>query len=155
MISLTSFNININMGFHSYIYESLRSTGLKRIRIKTDPSKIQDNIDLRSIEGYEGYVLKEGAGKMKVLVLNSDMSVMDLPEGLLEHIYEQDQIDILNEFKTFCKEYLKTEKNKKLNDPLFHTIDSSQNYGEIESILKQNNITENELNSLYREFIEK
>ena len=92
---------------------------------------------------------------MAIYDFNSDMSVMDLPEGLLEHIYEQDQIDILNEFKIFCKEYLKTEKNKKLNDPLFYTIDSSQNYGEIESILKQNSITESEINNLYREFIEK
>jgi len=155
MIRVNRFNININMGFHGRINESLKTTNLKRIRIKTDPSKVASNEDFKNIEGYEGYILGEALGKMRILVLTPDMPIMDVPPEMLEHIYDDQITDILNEFKHYAKEYLVKNKYKKQNDPVFQNIDNSAGYEDIEAFLKQNGVDGDELNRVYREFIER
>lgn len=142
------------MAFHTAINESLRSTHLKRIRIKTDPSKVASHEDFKNVEGYEGYILSESAGRLRILVLAPDMPIMDIPPEMLEHIHDDHIADSLNDFKNYVKEFLKTNKNKKENDPVFSNIDNANQYGEIESFLKQNGIAEEDLNSIYRGFIE-
>jgi len=155
MIRVSSFNININMGFHTRIDESLRTTNLRRIRIKTDPSKVANNEDFKNVEGYEGYILGECRGMLKVLVLAPDMPIMDIPPEVLEHIYDDQVGDVLSEFKNYAKEYLIKNKNKKQNDPVFVNIDNSSEYNEIESFLKQGGVSDEELSKIYREFIER
>jgi hypothetical protein len=74
---------------------------------------------------------------------------------MLEHIYDEQTTDILNEFKNYIKEYLVKNKNKKQNDPVLQNIDNSTEYNEIEAFLKQNGVEGDELNKVYREFIER
>jgi hypothetical protein len=155
MIRVSRFNINNIMCFHSRIYESLRTTNLKRVRIKTDPSKVASNEDFENVEGYEGYILGEALGRLRVLVLAPNMPIMDVPPEMLEHIYDEQTTDILNEFKNYIKEYLVKNKNKKQNDPVLQNIDNSTEYNEIEAFLKQNGVEGDELNKVYREFIER
>lgn len=146
------------MGFHSIINESLKTTKLVRIRIKTDPSKVQDNVDFKNIEGYEGYILKENKSSIKILVLNPEMSIADVSPEMIEYIAndnnECDNVDVLNQFKESAKTFLKCFKNKKENDPSFANIDNSATFEDVEAFLLQNGLTDKELNSLYREFIE-
>jgi len=142
------------MGFHKLLSESLRTTNLRRIRIKTDPSKVTNTEDFRDIEGYEGFILSECMGKLRVLVLAPDMPIMDIPPEMLEHIYDEQSVDVFSEFKQYAKSCLRDRKNTKENDPVFVNIDNSQNYSEVETFLRQGGLTEQDLNSLYREFIE-
>jgi ABC-type sulfate transport system substrate-binding protein len=83
------------------------------------------------------------------------MPIMDIPPEMLEHIYDEQTTDILNEFKNYIKEYLVKNKNKKQNDPVLQNIDNSTEYNEIEAFLKQNGVEGDELNKVYREFIER
>lgn len=148
------FNINICMGFHHIIKESLKTTNLRRIRIKTDPSKVANNEDFKHVEGYEGYILGENAGKLKILVLAPDMPLMDIPPELLEHIYDEQESDYFNDFKQHCIQYMIKNKNKKENDPVFANISSSSDFSDIESFLKQNGVNDQELANIYRGFLE-
>ncbi|NBP00757.1 MAG: hypothetical protein EBU90_11620 [Proteobacteria bacterium] len=146
------------MGFHNIINESLKTTKLVRIRIKTDPSKVQDNVDFKNIEGYEGYILKENKGTLKILVLNPEMSIADVTPEMIDYIANDNagsgEIDVLNQFKENAKVFLKQTKNKKEQDPAFCNIDNSSTFEDVESFLLQNGLSEKELNSLYRQFIE-
>jgi len=142
------------MGFHWLVKESLDSTSLKRIRVKTDPSQTAGIEDFKHIQGYEGFILRECQGKLRVLILAPDMPIVDIPPEMLEHMYDEQQNDVFTGFKDYCKEYLIKEKNKKNNDPAFTNIDNSKDYGEVELFLKQNGVQEEDLNNLYRKFIE-
>ena len=116
---------------------------------------MQDNVDFKHIEGYEGYILQECmSGRLKVLVLNPDMTVMDIPPEMLEHIVSDSDVDMLQQFKENAKKYLKEAKNKKEGDPAFANIDNTNNFADVESFLLQSGVTEKELNLLYRSFIE-
>jgi len=154
MLSITAFNINIIMGFHKLLNESLRITNLKRIRIKTDPSCVANTEDFTDVKGYEGYILRECMGKLRVLVLAPDMPIMDIPPEMLEHINDERGADMLVEFKEYAKKYMTAVKKKQLDDPVYANIDNSSEYRDVEVFLKQNGLTEQELNDLYRGFIE-
>ena len=146
-------NINIIMGFHKIIKESLKTTQLKKIRVKTDPSMVLGNIDFRDIAGYEGYILSESMNKLKILVLNPEMTITDIPEEVIEYIAADSNCDMLSDFKVFAKICLVKEKNKKENDPVFVNVDQCTSLEDVEVFLKQNGFTENELNLMYRNFI--
>jgi hypothetical protein len=154
MLSITAFNINIIMGFHKTLKESLNTTNLKRIRIKTDPLKVANNKDFKNVEGYEGFILSESMGRFKILVLAPDMPIMDIPPEMLEHMHQEHDVDVLTSLKNHCKEFLMKSKNKKQDDPVFANIDNSNCLGDVETFLKQNGVTTEELNGLYRGFIE-
>jgi len=141
------------MAFHSLLSESLKRTSLRRVRIKTDPALVARNEDFRKIEGYEGYILGESKLGLKVLVLNPEMTISDVPEEVLEIISHQGNIDMVNEFKCYAKKCLKELKQKSDNDPVFAQIDSANSIEDIESFIKQGGLTEGELNNLYRGFL--
>lgn len=141
------------MGFHKALRESLRTTNLKRIRIKTDPSKVANNEDFKNVEGYEGFILGESMGKLKILILAPDMPIMDIPPEMLEHMHQEHDVDVLTSLKEHCKEFLIKSKNKKQDDPVFANIDNSNCLSDVEVFLKQNGVTAEELNTLYRGFI--
>ena len=141
------------MGFHSLLNESLKKTSLRRIRIKTDPAQVANNEDFRKIEGYEGYILGESKMGLKVLVLNPEMSINEIPEEMLEIISHEGNLDMLNEFKNFAKDCLSKYKQKSENDPVFAQIDSASTIDEVETFIKQGGLTESEINDLYRKFL--
>ena len=144
------------MGFHSIMNESLKTTKLKRVRVKTDPSQVSDNIDLRNIAGYEGYIIAEKQNVVKILVLNPEMTIADVTDDMIEYIANNDQIcqtSYLEDFKVLAKNALVKEKNKKESDPSFANIDNCNNIDDLESFLRQNGFSELELNDLYKSYI--
>lgn len=144
------------MGFHSILNESLKNTRLKRVRVKTDPSCVADNIDFRNIAGYEGYIISEHNKNIKILVLNPEMSIADVTDDMIEYIANDNtfcQNTVLDDFKSMAKNALVREKNKKENDPVFGNIDNCNSIDDLEVFLKQNGFTELELNDLYRKYI--
>jgi len=72
------------MEYTKVIEESLKKTALKRIRVKVDPALVTAGVDFSKVDGYEGYVLEECMGRLRVLVLSPDMPICDLPEEMLE-----------------------------------------------------------------------
>jgi len=141
------------MPFHLYISESLKNTNLRRIRIKTDPSKVKNNEDFKNIEGYEGYILGESKGFLKILILTPDMPLMDVPPEIIEHINDEHNIDYMNNFKEFCKKYLETHGTKTC-DPIFKNIDNSNNFNDVEIFLKQHGLNNETLLEIYKGFLE-
>lgn len=140
------------MKFRQIIEESLQKTALKKIRIKVDPAKISAEQDLSKVDGYEGYILAEGVGKLKILVLSPEMSIEDIPIECLEAIAEDDKVETFEELKGFIlSEMLKT--GTKEGDPILCNIASSNNLSDIETFLKQKGYTDEKLSCIYKNFI--
>ena len=140
------------MNYQNIMLESLKNTALKRIRIKVDPAKISAECDFSKVEGYEGYVLEECMGRLKILVLSPDMPICDLPEEIIEAIAEQQNADVFEEYKAFVITKL-IKDGKTINDPLLEQIKCSSDINSIEQLINQFGYSGDRLASLYRDFI--
>ena len=141
------------MKYDLIIEQSLRTTSLKRIRVKVDPSLVSKENDLSKCHGYEGYVLEECGDVPKVLVVSPEfsngMSVMGIPSEYLESMPEDNDADILNQLKLFVLQ----KRNFDLDSPEAQQIAKANSIEEIESILKTTGLTDDDVKVLYRKFI--
>jgi len=152
MIRYNEININNYVKFSQIIEESLQKTALKRIRIKVDPAKISAEQDLSKVDGYEGYILAEGVGKLKILVLSPDMPIEEIPLEFIEAIAEDDKLETFEELKSFIlSEMLRCGTQE--GDPILCNVASSNNLSDIETFLKQKGFTDENLSNLYKSFI--
>ena len=141
------------MKYLSLLQESLRSLTLKRVRIKIDPAQVTKECDFTKCTGYEGYVLEECGGSMKILVLSPEMPVHQIPDEFLEILSDVHEHDTFSEFKALVIKHL-AARGKTETDPVSQDIIKSETVGEIESALRQAGATEEDLTKLYRHFIE-
>lgn len=152
MIRYNEININNYVKFRQIIEESLNKTALKRVRIKVDPAKISTEHDLSKVDGYEGYILAEGVGTLKILVLSPEMTVDDIPEEFIEAIAKDDKLETFEELKSYIlSEMLKSGTQE--GDPILCNVASSNNLCDIETFLKQKGFTDEKIAQLYRNFI--
>jgi hypothetical protein len=140
------------MHYDRIIQESLKKTALKRIRIKVDPALVNASADLTGLDGYEGYVLEECMGKMKVLVLTPDMHIHDIPEEFIEMLSTQHDADVFEEFRAFAIKNL-IQDGMPENSPTLQQVRNSSCLNDIEQYLKQSGFTGERLSDMYRDFI--
>ena len=140
------------MHYDKIIQESLKKTALKRIRIKVDPALVNASADLTGLDGYEGYVLEECMGKMKVLVLTPDMPIHDIPEEFIEMLSTQHDADVFEEFQSFAIKNL-IQDGMPENSPTLQQVRNSSCLNDIEQYLKQSGFTGERLSDMYRDFI--
>lgn len=140
------------MHYDKIIEESLNKTALKRIRIKVDPALVTAGTELKGLDGYEGYVLEECMGKIRVLVLTPDMSVHDIPEEFIETFAAKHDHDVFEEFKAFAIQNL-IKGGLPENSPSLEQIRNSTCLNDIELYLKQSGFTGERLADFYRDFI--
>jgi len=140
------------MHYNRIIEESLKKTALKRIRIKVDPALVNASADLTGLDGYEGYVLEECMGKLKILVLTPDMAVHDIPEQFIEMLATQHDMDVFEEFKAFAIKNL-IKDGMPENSPTLEQVLNSGCLNDIEQYLKQSGFTGERLADMYRDFI--
>lgn len=140
------------MHYDRIIQESLKRTALKRIRIKVDPALVNASADLTGLDGYEGYVLEECMGKMKVLVLTPDMPIHDIPEQFIQMLSTQHDADVFEEFRAFAIKNL-IQDGMPENSPTLEQVRNSSCLNDIEQYLKQSGFTGERLADMYRDFI--
>jgi len=140
------------MHYNKIIQESLKNTALKRIRIKVDPALVNASADLAGLDGYEGYVLEECMGRLKILVLSPNMPICDLPEEAIEMLATQHDADVFEEYKAFVIVKL-IKDGKTVNDPLLEQIKCSSDINSIEQLIGQFGYSGDRLAALYRDFI--
>jgi len=125
-------------------------SSLKKIRIKADPRFILNaQNDLSNCPSYEGYVLEEGLSKVKVLILPPDLSIHEIPTELIEYISAENKAGVFDDLKVFIIKKL----DFKEDNPAIHQIANSQCINDVETFLKQQNVNEDQILELYKEFI--
>jgi hypothetical protein len=133
------------------IEQSLKSTALKRIRVKVDPKLVSQENDLSKCDGYEGYILAEHEDGCKVLVISPDeLMTMNVPIGHLEDIAD-DRDESLKSFIMYILSVFRVN----VDSPLALQLFTANSIEMIESALKQHGYTDDEVKILYRDFIVK
>jgi hypothetical protein len=152
MIRYNEININNYVKYNDLIFESLKKTALKRIRIRVDPAQVSAEADFSKVDGYEGYVLEEGKSHLKILVLSPEMSIQDIPVEYIEMLSAQDEYDSFCQLKGYLTGKL-IQDGMVENNPIIQQINNSQCLNDIEAIIKQCGYTGDKLAEVYRDFI--
>ena len=152
MIRCNEININNNVKYNDLILESLKKTALKRIRIKVDPALVSAEADFSKVDGYEGYVLEEGKGHLKILVLSPEMSIEDLPVEIIQAIADEADYDSFCLYKAFLIRTL-IKDGYADNDPILTQIQSSNCINDIEVLIKQYGYSGDRLAEIYKKFL--
>jgi len=152
MIRCNEININNYVKYNDLIFESLKKTALKRIRIRVDPAQVSAEADFSKVDGYEGYVLEEGKSHLKILVLSPEMSIQDIPVEYIEMLSAQDEYDSFCQLKGYLTGKL-IQDGMVENNPIIQQINNSQCLNDIEAIIKQCGYTGDKLAEVYRDFI--
>jgi len=140
------------MKYTDLIFESLKKTALKRIRVKVDPALVSAEADFSKIDGYEGYVLEEGKSHLKILILTPELGIEDVPVEFIEAIADDADQDYFNSLKEYIiRKILSTGKVE--NDPIIQQIKNSDCINNIEQLIRQYGYTGENLAELYRGFI--
>jgi len=140
------------MKYNDLVLENLKKISLKRIRIKVDPAQVSAEADFSKVDGYEGYVLEEGKGHLKILVINPELGIEDIPIEFIEAIADQAAMDTFEELKAHIIKCLIAD-GKVENDPVFQQIASCECLNNIEQIISQHGYTGDKLTELYKGFI--
>jgi hypothetical protein len=133
------------MKFQQVIENTVKTQKLRRIRIKFDPHNTEHK-GYEAYSGYEGYVLQECEGAISIVVMQpaKDMNPMvQLPVSMTTPVAPVDnKLDMLKNFLI-----------SKLGEHLGAMISQVADIIAIETILRDNGISENDLKELYKEFI--
>lgn len=138
------------MRYNTIIENYLQNlTSLQRIRVKTDPKYLTKEGTPEKCPSYEGYILEEGAGRLKVLILPPDLSIEEIPLDLIEYIADEDHLQTFEELK----EYILQQLNLKEGNPLTSQVLNSTCIKELDQFIKQSGISGDRLADLYSGFI--
>lgn len=141
--------INIHVKFDLLLETCINKlTALPRVRIKVDPSAILQADDLSECPSYEGYVLEENDGVVKVLMLQPTVGIETLPASSIEFTDDCD-VSVLDELKDFILQELQLQDG----DPLLLQVANCSSLDELEAFLQQSGCSESDMMELYRKFI--
>ena len=151
------------MKYTNVILESLKKTGLKRIRIKVDPL-FADKLDFKNAASYEGYVLNECESKLKILVVPDGVTLDDIPEDMIEYIAQDgdgcgcsdsESMDVdedqFNNLKQFIIQTIAPVKGS--DSPVCQQIINCTNLNDVETMLQQAGFDQEDMNIIYKSFI--
>jgi hypothetical protein len=124
-------------------------TALQRVRIKVDPSTIPHADDLSECPSYEGYVLEENDGIVKILMVQPTVGIETLPASSIEPTDNDCESNTLDELKKFILQRLQLQEC----DPLFTQIINCTSLDEVETFLQQSGCSEGDMMELYKDFI--
>lgn len=138
------------MRYNTIIENYLQNlTSLQRIRVKTDPKYLTKEGSPEECPSYEGYILEEGVGKLKILILPPDLSIEEIPLDLIEYIADEDHLQTFKELKEYIVQQLKPKEG----NPLTSQIMNSTSIEELDQYIKQSGISSDQLADLYSGFI--
>tara|TARA_R100000805_G_C3568183_1_gene74997 strand:- start:84 stop:521 length:438 start_codon:yes stop_codon:yes gene_type:complete len=139
--------------YNKILSEFVKQTTLKRIRIKSDPSKYESNLNCSPV-GYEGYILEETPdGDVVVFVPDLQDNILSLGSDEYEQCGSENTNLLFAPFKEFVIKYL-VDNNyvKDIQDGLMN-VESTSNVHELNTFLKNKNLDNEELIDLYKSFI--
>ena len=134
--------------FNKIMKEALGNTNLTKISIKTDPAQDVNNLtSMKHVKSYTGYLLEEDP--MNPMII----SMTDLMDGMGQQSAEMIEPDPVDEVKHEGIIYL---LQKGLIDRSDHEkieeLMSCETIGELETSLRDYNLTDTEILSLYRDY---
>ena len=133
--------------FSRLLENTLRSSNLRRVRLKVDPAFCV-NGEISKFQGYEGFVLAEDGETAQMYIDNFDGGVMaDIPCGMID---VESGLTKFEKLKMNALIFLKEEKDMTFDSPLVQMIMNSSDVEMFEAFLTNNGCTEKDLLEIYR-----
>ena len=146
------------MRFNLLIENALKKTDLIRVRLKMDP-RIKEHSKFTHVHGYEGYILEELDGHVKMFVVNRDMG--DDPIDLINSL-----INVPKDMATPCdcqkedntplsklKKFILNNIEDELTDTETEQINNTTDIQQLEMLLKQANVDDAALETMYKTYL--
>lgn len=137
------------MKFSNIIEQALNNTSLKRVRMKTDPI---DRTNPQSSSPYEGYIIEENEGVMKIMVIAPDIdqqTVMDVPSCDLEPASGK----TFDDFKQFVMSYIFNKKSCDHAESTKSNILNASDIQHLEAFMKEQGIERSEFEQITKLFL--
>ena len=146
------------MKFDLLAESALRNTSLVRVRLKMDP-KIPEHNDLTHMHGYEGYILEELDGHVKVFIVNRDINpaqsvlnnLVTVPTDMTSPC-ETDNSQ-LGRLKHFIINNIQHKLHNQNKYALVQQLDNTSDTQQLEMLLKQIGLEEEEIQGLYKTYL--
>lgn len=132
--------------FNKIVEETLANTNLTKIRIKTDPAQDIEGLEsMKQAKSYTGYLLEEDP--MNPMVISISDMMDDMPVG--EPVQEDPVEEVKHEGIIYLlqKGLINKDDVEKIAE-----IASCQTISELETALRDFNLTDTEILSLYRDY---
>ena len=135
------------MKFYHVLESALSNTQLKRVRMKTDP---RDRTNPGISSAYEGYIIEEEEGIVRIMVMNPDPSqgVMELPLDQLEP-----SGNTFSMFKQFIIKYILDHKGIECDGATHYNIANASDIQHLEAFLKELGIEREEFEKMSRLYL--
>lgn len=124
--------------FSKLLENTLGSTTLRKVRLKTDPA-FTTNGEISKYQGYEGFILAE-TGKFAKMYITECEDIVEIP---VEMIDMQGSLSNFEKLKLNTLMYLK-QKGLSLNDPLAKIVMMCGTIDDLQQMLGNNGITDKE-----------
>jgi len=135
------------MKFHHVVENALNNTQLKRVRMKTDPRDHQSPSDSLP---YEGYIIEENEGMLRVMVMAPDMD-----QNTIE--LSPDQVEphggTFEMFKQFVMNYLSDVKRDDCDEASHYNIINAGDIQHLEAFLKERGVEREEFEKISKLFL--
>ena len=135
------------MKFSKLLESSIKTLGLKRIRLKCDPLN-KEHESINPYKGYEGYVLEESKGIVSVYMVNAPSELnpfIKVPSSAVE------QCDKLSGLKKFIIDKINSAEINMQNAA--EILNNTSDIAAIETFLKDAGLDDKYIKDLYREYI--
>lgn len=133
--------------FNKIVKEALGTTNLTKIQIKTDPAQDLEGLEsMRQAKSYTGYLLEEDPMNPMIISVSDLMDGMpvggmDIQEDPVEEVKHEGVLYLLQ------KGLINREDTEKIAE-----IISCETIGDLETALRDYNLTDTEILSLYRDY---
>jgi hypothetical protein len=134
--------------FLKRIYQALEQTSLKKVRLRTDPL---DKHDLATTDTYEGYVIEESEGMLRVMVVAPDNQpdMLELSPDDLEPASGK----TFDEFKEFSLKYLHDRSRCDHAETTTQNILRAGDIQHLEAFLKEQGVEHDEFVKMIKLFL--
>lgn len=135
------------MKFNRILEQYVReSEALTKIIMKVDPKNTKYR-DFRDLDGYEGYILREGAAGWLVLFENIDLPIADVPMAIMQ-VVDVPCDEALHNIKMFALKMI--EERKGLTMEIMNKIYECNSIEFLEQFLKEEGLNDSEIKDVYK-----
>lgn len=133
--------------FTKFLENAFKTVNLRKVRLKVDPAFCEKG-EISKFQGYEGFILAEDGINAKMYFEGIDGGIVaTIPCGMLDI---ESGLTKFEKFKMNVLIFLKEQKSMKFDSPLVQMVMSSADIQMLESYLKDNGCTDQDLLDIYR-----
>lgn len=133
--------------FNKFLENAFKAVNLRKVKLKVDPAFCEKG-EISKFQGYEGFIIAEDGVNAKMYFEEVDGGIVaTIPCGMID---VESGLSKFEKFKLNVLIFLKEQKGMKFDSPLVQMVMNSCDVQMLESFLKDNGCTDEDLLDIYR-----